>query len=117
LTDAPYVIEEVPDLTHAPTIKLFRRWDQKEVAFVQLLRFLRISSAEPHVVNVSRSGKHRSLVDPSAVAESTEMEVMEEGLETEAMRAPVGSLAVLPLPFADPPTQFASTMMTMDGPL
>jgi translation machinery-associated protein 16 len=49
---------EVPDLTHPPTVEVFRRWDQKEVAFVQLLRFIRISSDAPDVALVSRPGKH-----------------------------------------------------------
>jgi hypothetical protein len=35
-------LTEVIDLTHPPTVELFRKWDQKEVAYIQLLRFIRI---------------------------------------------------------------------------
>ncbi|KAF9219817.1 hypothetical protein BS17DRAFT_664944, partial [Gyrodon lividus] len=52
---------EVPDLTHEATVELFRKWDQKEVAFIQLLRFIRISSADPAVTVVSKSGQHHTL--------------------------------------------------------
>ncbi|KLO08049.1 hypothetical protein SCHPADRAFT_917036 [Schizopora paradoxa] len=52
---------EVPDLTHPKNVELFRRWDQKEVAFIDLLRFIRISSADTTSVVLSRPGKHASL--------------------------------------------------------
>jgi translation machinery-associated protein 16 len=55
---------EVPDLTHPENVALYRTWDQREVAFVQLLRFIRISSTEPDTAIVSRPGKHPSLVTP-----------------------------------------------------
>ncbi|KAI0286162.1 hypothetical protein BC826DRAFT_1050299 [Russula brevipes] len=38
---------EIPDLTHPENIALYRTWDQREVVFVQLLRFIRISSTYP----------------------------------------------------------------------
>ncbi|KAG1878569.1 hypothetical protein C8R48DRAFT_589973, partial [Suillus tomentosus] len=37
----------VPDLTHEATVKLFRKWDQTEVAYIQLLRFIPINSVDP----------------------------------------------------------------------
>lgn len=52
---------EIPDLTHAPTVEIFRRWDQIQLAYIQLLRFIRISSENPSSVVVSRPGKHRSI--------------------------------------------------------
>lgn len=55
---------EVPDLTHLENVALYRTWDQREVAFVQLLRFIRISSTNPDTAIVSRPGKHPSLVTP-----------------------------------------------------
>jgi translation machinery-associated protein 16 len=55
---------EVPDLTHPENVALYRTWDQREVAFVQLLRFIRISSTELDMAIVSRPGKHPSLVAP-----------------------------------------------------
>ncbi|EGN96511.1 hypothetical protein SERLA73DRAFT_169989 [Serpula lacrymans var. lacrymans S7.3] len=64
---------EVPDLTHEPTVELFRRWDQKEVAFIYLLRFVRISGAEPTVTILSRPGTHHtvSLVHLAPIVSST----------------------------------------------
>ena len=53
---------EVPDLTHPENIALYRTWDQREVAFLQLLRFIRISSTKPDMAIVSKPGKHPSLV-------------------------------------------------------
>jgi len=52
---------EVPDLTHPATVEIFRRWDQKELAFIQLLRFIRIFSTQPEVTVISRPGKHLSI--------------------------------------------------------
>lgn len=52
---------EVPDLTHPENVALYRTWDQREVAFVQLLRFIRISSTKPDTAIVSKPGKHPSL--------------------------------------------------------
>ncbi|KIL69398.1 hypothetical protein M378DRAFT_157658 [Amanita muscaria Koide BX008] len=53
---------EVVDLTHGPTVELFKKWDQKEIAYVEQLRFIRISSTDPSVAVVSRPGKHPSLL-------------------------------------------------------
>ena len=55
-------LPEVPDLTHPPTVEIFRRWDQKEVAFTELLRFIRIFSSQPDMVVVSKPGKHLSII-------------------------------------------------------
>jgi len=54
---------EVPDLTHAPTVEVFRRWDQKEIAFTELLRFIRIFSSQPDIFVVSKPGKHLSITN------------------------------------------------------
>lgn len=53
---------EVPDLTHPATVEVFRRWDQKELGYIQLLRFIRITSVEPEIAVVSRPGKHVSII-------------------------------------------------------
>ncbi|KAH9039305.1 hypothetical protein EDB85DRAFT_2072501 [Lactarius pseudohatsudake] len=55
---------EVPDLTHRENVALYRTWDQREVAFVQMLRFIRISSTKPELAIVSKQGKHSSLAAP-----------------------------------------------------
>ncbi|KAF9077911.1 hypothetical protein BDP27DRAFT_1310400 [Rhodocollybia butyracea] len=71
---------ETIDLTHPQTVALFRQWDQKEVAFIDLLRFIRISSTSPTTFVVSRPGKHVSITgDVKAGSElesgSVEMEL------------------------------------------
>ena len=60
-----HALIEVIDLTHPPTVELFRKWDQKEVAYVQLLRFIRIFSTDPNLIVVSRIGKHASIIESS----------------------------------------------------
>ncbi|EMD39224.1 hypothetical protein CERSUDRAFT_36462, partial [Gelatoporia subvermispora B] len=49
---------EVIDLTNPINVELFKRWDQKEAAFVHQLRFIRISSTTPDLVVVSNPGRH-----------------------------------------------------------
>ena len=66
---------EVIDLTHAPTVALFRTWDTKEPAFVQLLRFIRVSSADPYLALVSRPGKHFSIIGSEAGADGESMDM------------------------------------------
>jgi translation machinery-associated protein 16 len=63
---------EVIDLTHPKNIELLRLWDQKEAAYVQQLRFIRINSVSPHTVIVSRTGKHPTLM----AASTDDMEIM-----------------------------------------
>ncbi len=46
---------------HPLNVELFRRWDQKEMPFIDLLRFIRISSSDTSSVVISRPGKHFSL--------------------------------------------------------
>ena len=57
-----FFLPEVPDLTHETNVELFRRWDQKEVGYLQMLRYIRISSTDPENIVVSRPGQHPSLV-------------------------------------------------------
>lgn len=96
---------EVIDLTHAPTVELFRKWDQKEFAYIQMLRFIRISSSDPTAFIVSKPGKHHTLckVDHSEPLRDQEMDtVVETSVQQEFLGEPI--------------TRFSSTMMTMDGP-
>jgi len=93
---------EVVDLTHAPTVKLFRGWDQKEFAFIQMLRFIRISSTNPLEFTVSKPGKHYSL--------------RRDDLSQDQAMDTIGDSSVQDF-LAEPPTRFSSTIMAMDGPL
>ncbi|KIM62594.1 hypothetical protein SCLCIDRAFT_1214943 [Scleroderma citrinum Foug A] len=63
---------EVLDLTHNTNAELLRKWDQKEVAYAQMLRFIRVSSTNPTVAIVSKPGNHPSLLHP-------DLENMENG--------------------------------------
>ncbi|PPQ90766.1 hypothetical protein CVT25_010155 [Psilocybe cyanescens] len=69
---------EVIDLTHPPTVELFRRWDQKEVAFIQLLRFIRIFSTDHQLALVSRPGKHLSITGSTTVPDNDAMDITGE---------------------------------------
>ncbi|KAF5362572.1 hypothetical protein D9756_002494 [Leucocoprinus leucothites] len=53
---------EVLDLTHPVNVHLFRQWDQKEVAYVEQLRHIRIFSQQPEDSIVSKPGKHQLLI-------------------------------------------------------
>jgi hypothetical protein len=57
---------EVIDLTHPANVSLLRLWDQTELPYIQLLRFVRISSSKPELAIVSRLGKHPDLAPPKA---------------------------------------------------
>lgn len=59
------LFSEVIDLTHEANIELFKQWDQKEVPFIHLLRFIRIFSDDPEKFTVSRPGKHLTIVRPT----------------------------------------------------
>ncbi|KAJ8590779.1 hypothetical protein M405DRAFT_789847 [Rhizopogon salebrosus TDB-379] len=91
---------DVPDLTHEATVKLFRKWDQKEVAYMRLLRFIRISGADSTSVIVSRQGEHHSL------KESVSSQAIDETMVTDHDDTLL----------SEPPSRFASTIMMMDGP-
>ncbi|KJA23524.1 hypothetical protein HYPSUDRAFT_137688 [Hypholoma sublateritium FD-334 SS-4] len=69
---------EIIDLTHPATVALFRTWDTKEVAFVHLLRFIRVSSADPALAIVSRPGKHFSIVGPQADGDAMDTDAPEK---------------------------------------
>lgn len=110
VSHSPFLLSEVIDLSHAPTVEIFRRWDQTEVAFIQLLRFIRIFSTDPETFVISRPGKHLSIL--GAPGDDPEMEGVEESSE----QSTLSSHPRVP-PLTDPPSRFSSTMMTMDGPI
>jgi translation machinery-associated protein 16 len=70
------LFSEVPDLTHCPTVEVFRRWDQKEVAFTELLRFIRICSSLPDKIVVSKPGKHLSITGSNTSVTADKDETM-----------------------------------------
>ncbi|KAI0272771.1 hypothetical protein BC834DRAFT_949284 [Gloeopeniophorella convolvens] len=76
---------EVPDLTHPENVALYRKWDQKEVAFVQMLRCVRISSEKPDLVIVSKPGKYPSLATPRDVAMDDVPVLLDHSSNTDAM--------------------------------
>ncbi|KAG7093600.1 hypothetical protein E1B28_007266 [Marasmius oreades] len=77
---------EVIDLTHPATVELFRRWDQKEIAYIDLLRFIRISSSNPTSVVISRPGKHVSVIDNRKAADEIEMDQDLAGTHRKGLR-------------------------------
>ncbi|KAH9893475.1 hypothetical protein C8Q73DRAFT_647922 [Cubamyces lactineus] len=95
---------EVIDLTHPTNVELFRKWDQKEAAYIQQLRFIRISSTSPDTVIVSRVGQHPLL--------KREEEQRKQAAAAEQAQAMDTDEAPLLL---EPPSHFASTIQTMDG--
>jgi translation machinery-associated protein 16 len=67
---------EVIDLTHPANVELFRQWDQVEVPYIQQLRFVRISSANPNTAALSRPGKHLTLL-PEKNSDESKVDAME----------------------------------------
>ncbi|EIN09527.1 hypothetical protein PUNSTDRAFT_101382 [Punctularia strigosozonata HHB-11173 SS5] len=103
---------EVPDLTDPANVALFRAWDQVEFAYIQLLRFIRISGAHPDKFIVTRPGKHVTLnATPSVAAAAGEVQdaPMED---SEQIRSPPSRTNSF---LAEPPERFSSTIMYMDG--
>lgn len=85
-------------MTDAANVKLFRQWDQKSAAFIQQLRFIRISSSNPETFTLSRVGLHPSLKKHiDGPPPDTEMVDDDE--------APL---------LLEPTSRFSSTIMTMD---
>jgi len=56
---------EVLDLTDAANVTLIRRWKQDDRAYLDILRYVRISSQDPLRLVVSRPGKHQNLQHPA----------------------------------------------------
>ena len=52
---------EVLDLTDRANVALIRRWKQDDRAYLDILRYVRISSQDPLRLLVSRPGKHQNL--------------------------------------------------------
>ncbi|THH14631.1 hypothetical protein EW146_g5723 [Bondarzewia mesenterica] len=95
------LLSEVPDLTHHANVALFRKWDQIEVAYVHMLRFIRITSAKLDIFVLSRQGRHSSLIGDTTNAAMMEDQAMD------IVDAPL---------LADPVSRFSSTIMAMDEP-
>ncbi|KAJ6621408.1 hypothetical protein B0H10DRAFT_2163199 [Mycena sp. CBHHK59/15] len=78
---------EVPDLTHAPTLALFRKWDIKSpasIGYAHLLRFVRISSALPDVVVLSRVPPVDATSVPADGDEAPELLGPEDGMDVDS---------------------------------
>ena len=86
-------------MTHPINVNLFRQWDQKEAAYIHQLRFIRISSETPELVQVSRPGKHPLLIEKK---EENQAEAMDTDDPDEA-----------PL-LLEPTSRFSSTITAMD---
>jgi len=88
---------EIPDLMHEVNVELFRKWDQKQAGYLQLLRFIRISSSDPQNAVLSRSGKHPLLIsvpNPSVPISRNETMITDDFASTSLL---------------------SNTMMTTDG--
>ena len=92
-TAAPFIVHgpwlmrrpvEVPDVTHSENVALFRRLDQADYAFTQILRFVRIASADPDLCIVARLGKHPSLTNANG-ATAIDSRYGSAGARTEGM--------------------------------
>ena len=87
---------------------LFRQWDQKESAYIQQLRFIRISSDQPDVFTISRYGQHPSLpkpIKPVPTSAPTDPLPSSTDVDMDEDEAPL---------LLEPDLRFSSTIMGMD---
>lgn len=97
-----HYITEVPDITHPPTVKVFREWGQTGVGYLDLLRYIRINSEDLTSAVVSKPGRHESITQ----IQDVKME--------DAHKETGSPHAVL---FGTPTPTFASSIQPMDdGP-
>jgi hypothetical protein len=47
---------ELPDLLHPPTVELLRSWNTGDPAFLDLMRFIRLSTKHPESIVVAKKG-------------------------------------------------------------
>lgn len=92
---------EVIDLTHPRNVELFREWVQKEAGYLQQQRFIRISSATPETVILTRIGQHALL--KRAEQQKKDAEEAAATMDTDEP------------PLLAPAQQFSSTIQGMDG--
>lgn len=98
---------EVLDLMNPDNVALFRKWDQTEFAYIQMLRFIRINSVKPEVFVVSRPGKHMLLQKyaPIPTPTTTSLPQTSDDQLMDDEEAPL---------LIEPPQRFSSTIMAMD---
>jgi len=74
---------EVLDLTDPANVALIRRWKQDDRAYLDILRYVRVSSQDPLRLVVSRPGKHQNLQSPTAnpVIEDLKMSSTIQGMD------------------------------------
>jgi hypothetical protein len=82
-----------------------------------MLRFIRISNEHTETAVVSKPGKHFKLLGSNSNTEISPPPRMDldEKVAPPLIQGVQGPL--LPMSIADSPSQFASSMMAMDGPL
>ena len=71
---------EMPDLTHARTVELFRQWNG-DPAYLHLLRFIRVSSTDLASISIVRYGLQER-GKPSAINQSDPMDASSTGGDT-----------------------------------
>ena len=98
---------EVIDLTEPNNVDLFRRWNQRDAAFVKQLLFVRIYSTKPDLYQVSRYGSHPSLpkAPNSASTVAEQPTTSNDDVAMDDDEAPL---------LLEPASRFSSTIMGMD---
>jgi translation machinery-associated protein 16 len=109
-------VVEVIDLTHEANVELFRRWDGSEAAYVQQLRHIRISGMHPDSKQISKHGHHPTLCNVLSLAADEDtnygMDIVENPATSNTQPIPH-----VPIFEQEEPSKFASTIMTMGGPI
>lgn len=58
-------------MTNETNVELLRRWKQDDAAYLDILRYVRVSSEDPNIILVSRPGKHQNLVEHNSNEDKT----------------------------------------------
>ncbi|KAG8969553.1 hypothetical protein FRC03_001992 [Tulasnella sp. 419] len=67
---------EIPDLTDAPTVEMFRKWENAEPGYLPILRLIRVSSTKPDEIIVSSQGfRAKELNNTVEEVDETSMDV------------------------------------------
>lgn len=81
---------DLPDLTDAANMALFRKWDGVDATYLRILHFIRICGEFPDVVHIARIGRDKPPVGDLLKRSDDTMEIDEIGLKAGAIGIVVG---------------------------
>ena len=68
---------DLPDLTDAANVALFRKWDGIDASYLRILHFIRICGEFPEVIHIARIGRDKASLGKAGKEQAESMEVDE----------------------------------------